>query len=372
MVHIGINAQLLTRAANYRRAGIHTFIAETLRHLPDDLGQITVFSGDPPEFLNQLPFEVTGRSWATRHPATRILWEQLVWPALASRRQIDLLHSMAFVSPVFTSIPTIVTVYDLSFLRYPQAFPRLQQRYLATQTRRSCQTAARVLAISQSGREDIHREFGVPLERIDVIYPGLGTRFQPPAEASLAAFKERYRPPERFILHVGTLQPRKNLSTLLQAVDLLDDPDLHVVLVGGKGWLYDELFAQVNRLGLSHRVHFQGYVPDEDLPCWYGAAELLAFPSIYEGFGMPIIQAMACGTPVVASNASAMPEAAGEAAVLVDPFDVEAFAEGMVSVLNNRAQAATMRAAGLRQAAKFTWAAAGQATGASYLQALNQ
>ncbi len=373
MIHVGINAHLLSRETGYRRAGIHQYIAEVLRHLPIESGlRYTVFSGDPPEDIRALPLAVVRSRWPTERPPARILWEQLAWPPAARRAGVDLLHSMAFVTPVLSRIPAVVTVYDLSFLHYPEAFPRLQRRYLAGQTRRSCRDARRVIAISHSGKADIQRHFGVPAEKIDVIYPGLDARFRPPEAAAMAAFRYRADVPERYVLHVGTLQPRKNLLRLLEAFALLDAPELHLVLIGGRGWFFEEIEARISALGLAGRVDLPGYVPDDELPFWYHGAALFACPSLYEGFGMPIVQALACGAPVVASNTSAMPEAAGPAALLFDPLDVPGLAGCMAHVLNNPDQAAKMRTLGPPQARRFSWQEAGARTADCYRRAVGE
>lgn len=315
--------------------------------------------------------EVITTRWPTEKRGVRILWEQVAWPLAAVRSGLDLLHSMAFVTPFWQPRPTMVTVYDLSFLHFPTRYPFLQRIYLATQTRRSCRQARRIVTISKSAREDVHRFFHVPREQIDVVFPGVDGIFHPRSAAEVEAFRRQNGLPERFALHVGTLQPRKNIPVLIEAMARLRRPDLPLILVGGKGWYYDEIFAQVEQLGLQEQVHFAGYVPDEALPLWYNAASLLIFPSIYEGFGIPIIEAMACGTPVVAADTSAVPEAAGDAALLFPAQSIDALVSQMLAVLDNREQAATMRQRGIEQADKFSWARAGEAMVAAYCRALD-
>jgi glycosyltransferase involved in cell wall biosynthesis len=372
---VGINAHLLSGEAGYRRAGIHQYIIQNLRHLPREV--------DGPEYIlytnhveaeghNQSALSIVHSCWPTERRLVRIAWEQLVWPIQAMRAKIDLLHSMAFVTPWWSPCPTVVTVYDLSFIQFPDRFPALQRWYLTSQTRRSCRQARRVIAISESGRQDVHQFFGVPLEQIDVVRPGVDSCYQPLPVADIAAFRRRENLPEKFVLHVGTLQPRKNLSVLLEAFAGLDRPDLQLVLVGGRGWLFDEIFQRVTRLGLQKRVRFAGYVPDQDLPLWYNAAALFVFPSLYEGFGMPVVEAMACGTPVIAANTSSIPEAAGEAAILFEPQDVTELAERMDAVLDDPALLTKMHEQGLLQAQQFSWQRAGRETAAVYRKALLQ
>ncbi|RMG99494.1 MAG: glycosyltransferase family 1 protein [Chloroflexi bacterium] len=229
-----------------------------------------------------------------------------------------------------------------------------------------------MITISQSSRQDVHQQFGVPLSRIDVVYPGVDKVYRPLSPHEISKFRQQNNLPERFILHVGTLQPRKNIPVLLKAFARLRDPDLHLFLVGGKGWLYDDIFAQVEALQLTDRVHFTGYVPDETLPFWYNTALALVFPSVYEGFGMPVIEAMACGTPVIAANTSSLPEAAGSAALLFTPHNPEELADRIDTVLHNSGIWATMREQGWQQAQKFSWERAGRETAEIYQRALRE
>jgi len=197
-------------------------------------------------------------------------------------------------------------------------------------------------------------------------------RFQPITDPdTLARVRNRYGLPERFILYVGTIEPRKNLTTLLEAyaaltsrVSNLQYPisNIHLVIAGRKGWLYEGFFRRLRELGLEREVVFPGFVPDEDLPALYSAAELFVFPSLYEGFGLPPLEAMACGTPVITSNSSSLPEVVGEVGIMVEPRDVRALAEAMELVLTDEGKRREMREKGLRQAARFSWKRTAQET----------
>lgn len=366
MLSVGINAHLLSGQAGYRRAGIHTYIAQILQRLPSDNIDYTIFTGPNVSLSAEAPLSIVNSHWPTHKRGARIAWEQTAWPLENLRRKIDLLHSMAFVTPLLNRIPAIITVYDLSFMHYPERFPRAQRLYLQTQTRRSVQRAQRIVTISKAGRDDVHHFFGIPLERIEVIYPGVDKRFDPVSAERLTDFKARVNPPERFILHVGTLQPRKNIPTLIDAFSQLPDQSIHLVLVGGKGWLYDDIFARVAELGMSNRVHFTGYVADDALPLWYQSAAMLVFPSVYEGFGLPVVEAMRGGTPVIAANTSSIPEVAGNAALMFNPHDSAELAHCMQSVLNDQALCTTMIRNGKLQAQKYTWTSAANNTAALY------
>ena len=372
--HVGINAHLLSGREGYRRAGIHHYISQLLGNLSyGESGlRFTVFTNNRAD-LGSLPKDlVVSTNWPTQRPLARIMWEQLAWPLAATRHKVDLLHSMAFVTPLIQPLPTVVTVYDLSFIHHPRRFPTLKRVYLTSQTRRSCQKAKRVMTISESGRQDVHHYYDVPLDRIDIVSPGVGQHFSPRPEVEVDAFRHREQLAPRFFLHVGTLQPRKNIEVLIDAFAELRQPDLELVLVGGKGWSYENIFAHVGDLGLAEKVRFAGYVSDADLPLWYNAATALVFPSVYEGFGLPVIQAMACGTPVIAANTSAIPEAAGGAALFFNPPNMSALVEHMASVLDDPQIVVTMRQQGLIQARQFSWQRAGQQLLASYRRALNE
>lgn len=274
--------------------------------------------------------------------------------------RVDLLHEPDFVlPPTRRGTPTLLTVHDLTFKRDPDsAFPRLR-RYLERVVPRSVQRATHVLADSAATQSDLVELFGAPPGKISVIPGGVDSRFAPVTDTErLAAVRDKYAIGQApFILGIGTLQPRKNFKRLIQAFNSgkAQGAKRRLVIAGGKGWLYDDILAEVKRLGLEGDVLFIGFVDDEDLPALYSAASVLAYPSLYEGFGLPVLEAMACGTPVVTSNVSSLPEVAGEAALMVPPTDVAALSEALLRVLTDGALRAHMVERGLAQARRFTW-----------------
>jgi glycosyltransferase involved in cell wall biosynthesis len=252
----------------------------------------------------------------------------------------------------------------------PEKFPPAQRLYLNSFTAHSARRARRVIAISESTRADVVRLLGVPADRVDVAYPGLGPEFRPLPPTEVDSFRQRRGLPARFVLYLGTLEPRKGLATLIRAFALLRaaQPDLHLVLAGGQGWGYEELFALVQTLKLEGAVHWPGYVPAGELPWWYNAAAAFAYPSSYEGFGIPVTEALACGRPVVTTSVSSLPEAAGDAALLAPPGEAPALAEALTRALDLRP---SELARGPAHAARFTWEATAAQTVDSYRRALH-
>ena len=371
-MRIGLNAHLLSRQAGYRSAGIHGYIYNLLANLasvaPEDW-HFTAFvgRGNPHTFdratLRQSPF-------ATESPLQRILWEQ-GWQPWALQH-FDLYHSLAFVSPLILLAPSVVTVYDLSFVHYPQALNPARRLYLRCCTGLSCRRARRVIAISHSTARDIRQTFGIPAERIDVAACGYdATRYQKLPTTEVAAFRQQKGLPERFWLFVGTLEPRKNLTTLLDAYAQLPHAErLPLILAGGKGWLYADIFERVERYGLAGDVFFPGFIAAEELPLWYNCAETFIYPSIFEGFGLPVLEAMACGTPVIVSDASSLPEVAGDAGMRVPPQDIAAWVETLKKAFYDGDWRARATQQGFIEAKRYSWRKTAEQTIISYKRAL--
>jgi glycosyltransferase involved in cell wall biosynthesis len=370
-LHVGVNAHLLSLAESYRSAGISWYIQNLLRHLPevDPTFRYAVFLGEK-RYVGVPGLQLRVSRLPTHRPPVRILWEQALQPWALRREDVDLLHGMALVGPLATQCPFVVTIHDLSFVRYPQNFQGLKRRYLQTFTRLSVRRARRVIAISENTKRDIVQHYGVEPTKVDMIHYGLDPIFKPLPAESIERFRSEKGLPDRFILFVGTLEPRKNVARLIEAYARLPENRPALVLVGGKGWLYDEIFHRIRALGLEDEVLFAGYVPAEQLPYWYNAAELFVYPSLYEGFGLPPLEAMACGTPVMTSSVSSLPEVVGRAGCLVDPLDAEALTYAMHRLLRDPDERAKMSEAGLARARAFSWRDAAQKTVETYRRAL--
>jgi glycosyltransferase involved in cell wall biosynthesis len=370
--HIAINAHLLSSQAGYRSAGVHHYIYQLLRHLKqtDDL-HYTVLAGEgglPPN----TSLSSRRSRWPTGRVPVRILWEQLGQPWALHRIDADLVHGPVFIAPLFCTCPTVITIHDLSFIRLPHLFRPANRLYLTVMTRLSAQRTRRLIAVSAHTATESTKLLGVPMGRIDVIYHGIDPIFRPLPQDQVDAFRQKQKLPERFVLCVGTLEPRKNHTHLVEAFARIYDGKSKLVLVGGRGWLYDDVFAKVEALGLNEAVVFKGYVPDEDLPWWYNAATVFAYPSLYEGFGMPILEAQACGTAVMASNAPPLPETAGDAALLADPHDVDELAARLDRLLKDESLRSELQERGLGHAHQFTWMRTAQETARAYRRALEK
>jgi len=372
MIHIGLNAHLLSGRAGYRSAGIHGYIYHTLAHLraasPEDWRYTVMMGANNPMAFDGLTLRRT--RWDTEPPLRRILWEQAAQPWQLG--DFDLYHALVFVSPLLLTKPSVVTVYDLSFLHYPQMLSASRRLYLRLFTALSCRRARRVIAISRSTAHDLTTSLSIPADKIDVAAPGYDTTvYQPLLAEQVAAFKHKHGLPDRFWLFLGTLEPRKNLVTLIEAYAALPASErLPLIVAGGKGWLYQDIFAAVERYNLVKELQFPGYLPVEDLPLWYNSAEVFIYPSLFEGFGLPVLEAMACGTPVMVSDGSSLPEVAGEAGLRLPPHDIPAWTHGLRRAFADANWRSDARHQGLVEAGRYRWANTARATVDSYRKAL--
>ena len=294
--------------------------------------------------------------------AMRLGWEQALLPLQLRRDRIDVLHSPHHHTPIAARLASrrlrrVVTFHDVTFLLLPERYPLVRRLYMSSVTRASARAADAFIAPSQTVRNDLVRKLGLPADRVFVIPEAAATAYAPAAGAAMASLRQRYGLPNRYLLSVGSLEPGKNRARLIEAYARLhhEGIDVPLIVAGQRAWDYERDFELVRRLGLDQHVRFLGYVPDEDLPALYSGALLLAFPSLYEGFGLPVLEAMACGTPVLTSNVSATAEVADGAALLVDPRSVDALASALGRLLTDDALRADLRRRGLARAAEFSW-----------------
>ncbi len=275
--------------------------------------------------------------------------------------KVDLYHATDFVlPPVSASIKTIVTVHDLSFVRVPQTASPTLKAYLDKVVPDSILRATHVIADSQATKNDIIALYGTAPEKITVLLSGIDARFRRVADEHLhAAIRQKYQiGTAPYLLCVGTVQPRKNYSRVIQALAQLraQNYDVSLVIAGGKGWLEDEMYQTIARTAMHDHVHLIGFADDADLPILYSAAACVVFPSLYEGFGFPVLEGMACGTPVITANVSSLPEVAGDAALLINPLDIDELVAALQRILDDSNLRESLIQRGYRQIQRFTWA----------------
>jgi len=293
------------------------------------------------------------------------------WLRLGFNRLVPdamLFHATEHLLMPLHSVPTVLTVHDLIFRRFPKYHKRLNYWYLNLAMPLYVRRADAIITISECTRRDLIAAYGVRPEKVTVVYEAAAPDFVPPSVDEVARVRARYGLPERFLLTVGTIEPRKNLSRLLTAFEIVARQGLADawVIAGRPGWLYDDFFARLEASPWREQVMLLGFVPDEDLPAVNAAATVAVLPSLYEGFGLPVLEAMACGTPVVCSKASSLPELGGDAAHYFDPRDVEGMAAALVEVLADEALRREMRRQGWQQVAHFSWERAATETRAVY------
>ncbi|HEY0757448.1 MAG TPA: glycosyltransferase family 1 protein [Ktedonobacteraceae bacterium] len=348
-MRIGINAQLLSFSQNYRNGGISRYIRYLLTELASNPGEheYTIFVNGP-DIAAQLGVHhprmtFVPADWPETKPSARVAWEQWTLPALLRQRDIHVLHSPANVLPEFLprGCRSVVTLHDLAFLRMPEVLTRSKRIYHRILTTRSLRRASMIIAVSQSTSRDLTELLGISPQRIATVYPCIDARFmQTITDAEVQAFRQSQNLEDGFLLYMGTLEPRKNIPALLDAYARLRQTmgtRAKLVLAGGKGWLYNAIFTRVQELGLEAEVVFPGYVSDAEQPLWYHAAAAFVYPSLYEGFGLPVAEALACGTPVITSTISSLPEAGAGIALTVDPHDVEALSAALHTALTDGA-----------------------------------
>ncbi|HML21258.1 MAG TPA: glycosyltransferase family 1 protein [Aggregatilinea sp.] len=313
-----------------------------------------------------------GPNFAWRPTRITPLWFARLWhraqvplPVETFTGRLSLYHATDFtLPPTLPGTRTLLTVHDLSFVRAPETSTPVLKAYLDKVVPRSVKRADHVLADSKATKDDLVALYGTAPEKITVLLSGVDARFQPVEDADARrAVRERYNIPDGpYIFSVGTVQPRKNYARLAEALAALGPRyrDVRLVIAGGRGWLDSPIYRTIEALDLGERVLFTGFARDEDLPALYSDAVCVAYPSLYEGFGFPVLEGMACGTPVLASTVSSIPEVAGDAAILVDPYDVDAIRDGMERLLSDESLRTDLVARGRTQAQQFTWARSAQ------------
>ena len=372
MIRIGLDARLLA----YRREGIARYILELATRLPhviDDPEVRLVIFQSRKDLNTRIagPRVQTAYVWTPPHHR----WEQRTWPLEIVFRRVSLLHSPDFIPPFTGSFRKVITIHDLHFLKYPDFMTAESRRYYAGQIERAVRVADHIIAVSQTTRADLMAYFGLPSDRVSVVYEAASAVYRPLPPAVAREVLERLGLEQGYILFVGTWEPRKNLPMLLRAYARLLDrrPEAPpLVLAGRRGWLYQEILEWPHRLHIADRLRWIEGPDDPTLAALYNGAAFLVFPSLYEGFGLPAVEAMACGTPVIVSDRGALPEVVGDAGVILPAEDESRWTEAMEALLEDPEARERMRRKGLERAAAFSWDRAASETWEIYRRVLGR
>ncbi len=374
-ISVVFNAQLLHGGGSYRNAGISRYIRNLLSWLPrvDPQLSITAFVSPASDLDGSNGLHPRVRpvvaSMPTNHPLIRILWEQLVLPVRLRQLQPDILHSPLNVLPLIGDVPSVVTVHDLAFEVFPGTYPALKGLYLRASTRWGTRRANRIVAVSYATASDLRTSYGIGEEKIVVVPNGVEPHFRPVPAEQQTAYKLA-RQLDRYFLYLGTLQPRKNLTTLLYAWAHCNARrhGYTLVLAGAPGWNYRQIRETTEQLHIAESVRFLGWVPDAEVPTLLSAATAFLYPSLYEGFGLPVIEAMACGTPAAVSDAPALKEVAANACLVVEAKNVAAWAQTIDQLAEDSQLRRTLSQRGLELATTYSWENTARLTSQVYRQ----
>jgi len=348
-----MNIALVGYEANVKnRVGSNQYAFELIKAIYqlDKKNQYWVFLPSPP--LPDLPKQ--RKNWRYQVVGPRKLWNIFGLPRALYQQKPDIVFNPGHYSPLFSFAPLVISIMDLGYMRFPQHFTKPIYWKLKLWTGLSIKRARHIFAISESTKNDIIRYYKVNLDKITITYPGydkkkFNTKVK---EEKVKKVSQKYRIKGDYLLFLSTLKPRKNVEGLLEAFKNLEIKGLKLVIAGRKGWLFQSIFAKAKELGLESKVVFTGFVDEADVPALMKGAKVFILPSFWEGFGIPVVEAMACSTPVVVSNAGSLPEIVGEGGIIINPYNPEEIAQGIEKAIDNRDD---LIKKGLRQAQKFSW-----------------
>ncbi|MDQ3098564.1 MAG: glycosyltransferase family 4 protein [bacterium] len=359
-MRIGIDGN---EANVFDRVGSGMYAYQVLKHLYelDSWNEYTIYLKHTP--IRDMPEE--RKNWKYKVIGPEKLWTQFALPLrlFIDGKKLDLFFSPGHYAPRFCPCKTVISVLDTAYLRFPEYFKKSDLIQLKSWSKYSIKKASHILTISESSKQDIVKYYGIEPHKVTVTYLGYDTETFKPVEdqEKIRTVLDKYGFKQPYILYLGTLQPRKNIVRLIQAFkDLISQDNyshigLKLVIVGKKGWLYQEIFSEVKKLQLEDVVVFTGYITDDEKPAILSGAVLYTLPSLYEGFGIPVLEAMACGTPVVVSRISSLPEVVGEYGVLIDPYNIKSISDGLKLLVNDTTLREQMKQSGLKWVKQFDW-----------------
>jgi glycosyltransferase involved in cell wall biosynthesis len=353
-------------------SGVVRYTDQLVRALGTVLGSdLTVLLTRAPDGLDDLAVSRIRAPFPTPNEYARAFWEQAIVPFEVARLRPDVYHSPNYILPVAVGCPTVVTIHDLFYL--DASVHRLRSHvYLTALADIAIRRATRVICVSNYTRDRLLERFPRASGRVRVVGEGVDQRFQPQSSAAMGGFRERLGLCQPYVLFVGTIEPRKNLARLMRAFEKAvtrTGAPHHLVVAGARGWKDGPVRQAYETSGVRDRIHMIGYLDEADLPTAYSAADVLAYPSLAEGFGLPALEAMACGTAVLTSQGSAISEVVGDSAVLVDPLQESAIAEGLERLLCDPRERQSLGDSGLRRAAGYRWDRVAEQTMAVYAEA---
>lgn len=373
-MHIAIDAH----SVGAQLAGNESYITNLIEALAeiDQVNRYTLYVTKP------AATERFDRRWPnfrlrTTLPHTPLVRVPLTLSAELRRDPVDVLH-VQYTAPPFPPCPVVASIHDLSFEHLPETFKRRSRAQLRLTVRRTARKATQILTLSEFSRRDIIQTYEIDPDRVTVTPPAAPPHFGPVSDGrELARVRQTFGIQRDYVLSLGSIQPRKNLERLIRAYSILrltragkEPPQL--VLAGKRGWLYDEVLSAAAKHDVDNDIIFTGYVPERDLPALYTGAICFVYPSYFEGFGLPVVEAMQCGAPVIAGNQTSLPEVVGDAGVLVDPFDEKELAQAIARVIDNPDFRSQLRVKGLARAKNFNWTNTARLTLQAYERAVGK
>ncbi len=353
------------RSVDMKQSGVGNYVTHLIKGLKDvdqkNRYALMVTKGQVPTLTNDLgKFEIFIVPFSNESHFLGDPWEFFFLPGALRKNRVNLFHGPAFMAPPFQKeFHSVATIHDLVAFHHPQTIPLKYAYYMRFLIRLMIKKASGILTDTEFIRNEIIHAFHIDESRIFAVPIAVADLFRPVTDAEkIRQVKRRYGIKKRYFLHVGNIEPRKNLSNLFKACRLVWEKlrkDFQLVVVGKKGWLYGDIFATLRESGIASDVVFTGYVKEKDIPVLYSGAEFFVFPSVYEGFGLPVLEAMRCGAPVMTSHVSSMPEVAGDAALYVNPYNIEDIAEKILALAYNKTLRERLREKGFIQASKFSW-----------------